>query len=426
MDYISWFKNRSPRFIIQRGLSLLEHYGFSSQKSIERIDALMDCFEKFYCSPTFPVPGKVVENNSRYIRSLQDRGAEIAVHGYNHVNLKTYTPKDASSQLIHAVKVFNDSGINVHGFRCPYLSSSDSLLEALPLGLFNYSSNKAVKWDFEKPAKGKSNPIVFKTIGSFYMPEAATIKRCLPWIQSNIIEIPVSVPDDLQLKDGLGYSQEDLSKNWVTLLNKTYEQAEIFNLMFHPELAAYCLYPFEVLLKAAREFTPRVWVAPLFEIAKWWREKSTLSVKIEWFENNSLKIFFPKPSRANWVARGLDFKESFDWIGKYKSLSDYSYILPSNVRPFIGVDKTVPTKLIESLANHGYIIDQSEYGRNCSLYLDKNMLEIYTSESDLVDMIEKSESPMIRLWPWPGGYRSALCITGDLDALSIKDYLNRL
>ncbi len=426
MDYNSWFKNRSPRFIMQRGLSLLKHYGFGIQKSTQRIDALMDCFEQFDCSPTFPVPGQVIENNSSYILSLQDRGAEIAVHGYNHVNLKTYAPKDASSQLIHAVKVFTENGIKVHGFRCPYLSSSDSLLEALPIGVFNYSSNKAVKWDFEKPDNGKFNPIMFKTISSFYMPEAASIKRCLPWVQSNLIEIPVSVPDDLQLKDGMGFSQEDLARSWVKLLNKTYNQAEIFNLMFHPELASYCLYPFVVLLKAAREYTPKIWVAPLFEIAKWWREKSTLSVTIERTIDNSLKVTLPQSSGANWVARGFDFIESSTWIRNYKSLSGNSYILPSNVRPFIGVDKNVPQKLIDSLINQGYIIDQSDLGRNCSIYLDHKSLENYSFEADLVDMIEISSSPLIRLWPWPAKYQSALCITGDLDALSIKDYLNRL
>ena len=34
--------------------------------------------------------------------------------------------------------------------------------------------------------------------------------------------------------------------------------------------------------------------------------------------------------------------------------------------------------------------------------------------------------PVIRLWPWPNGMRSALCITGDLDALSLLDYAARL
>jgi predicted deacetylase len=96
------------------------------------------------CAPTFPTPGRVVQRYPRFFRHLQDAGAEIAVHGYDHVDLGAYPPAEACAQLVKAARVFARHGIEVHGFRCPYLSCSDELLEALPDGFLGYSSNEAV------------------------------------------------------------------------------------------------------------------------------------------------------------------------------------------------------------------------------------------------------------------------------------------
>ena len=39
--------------------------------------------------------------------------------------------------------------------------------------------------------------------------------------------------------------------------------------------------------------------------------------------------------------------------------------------------------------------------------------------------VEASTGPLVRVWRWPDGARSAVSIAGDLDALSITDYLAR-
>ena len=79
----------------------------------------------------------------------------------------------------------------------------------------------------------------------------------LPWHRNGMVEIPVIVPDDLQFKDGLGYDQNDLENVWVHLLEITYAKAELFNLMFHPELASFCLNPFKALLTESQSIRSR-------------------------------------------------------------------------------------------------------------------------------------------------------------------------
>ena len=294
----------------------------------------MDCFNAFNCAPTFFVPGRVVENNHAFVHSLQERGSEVAVHGYSHIDLKARDTKNALAQLQHAIKVFRSYDLEVHGFRCPYLSCSDELLKAIPQGVFEYSSNKALRWDFERSKTGKYDQNVLKTIDTFYMAEEAKSLCSLPWLRDGMVEIPVIIPDDLQFKDGLGYNQNDLENVWLHLLEITHAKAELFNLMFHPELASFCLNPFNALLLRARAYEPGVWIARLCEIAQWWNEKSVISANIESSTDGSLKITLPESSRAHWVVRGIDLPDTTEWLGNYRSLSGKSYKHPGKCPPF--------------------------------------------------------------------------------------------
>jgi hypothetical protein len=48
------------------------------------------------------------------------------------------------------------------------------------------------------------------------------------------------------------------------------------------------------------------------------------------------------------------------------------------------------------------------------------------NEVQLIEVIESSPSPLVRYGRWPYGSKSALCISGDLDALTLFDYASRL
>jgi hypothetical protein len=241
-----------------------------------------------------------------------------------------------------------------------------------------------------------------------------------------MVEIPVSVPDDLQMKDGLGYSQESLAQFWLEVLKKTYTNGEIFNLMFHPELASFCEGPFSTLLQAARILSPWVWIAKLGEIAAWWRFKPTLNAKITQENGDSIRIDLPESTQPTWLVRSLDLPDTIEWYGNYHRLTALNYQIPASPRPFIGIDGSVPIDLIGKLTNQGYILDLTDTAKSCSIFLDNNILRGLSTEAQVVDLIESSPGPLIRMWPWPNGYRSVLCISGDLDALSLMDYVSRL
>jgi hypothetical protein len=60
------------------------------------------------------------------------------------------------------------------------------------------------------------------------------------------------------------------------------------------------------------------------------------------------------------------------------------------------------------------------------IYLDGEILAKLPNNVELINYIETSPAPLVRYWRWPDGAKSALSVTGDLDALSLLDYVSRL
>lgn len=426
MKIAKWFAARGPSFVRARGMALLKRYGVSATKAQERIHSCMATLARYGCTPTFPTPGRVVQKHTRFIRELQDTGAEIAVHSYDHVDLRAYSPVEASAQLVKAVRIFQDCGIEVHGFRCPYLGYTEELIEALPEGLFKYSSNCAIGWSaLPLPDSGRTET-AFGIIEGFYQPKQALDAVCVPWMRENLVEIPVCVPDDLQLADGLHLNPEGVAEVWCHILAQTLKRGELFGLLFHPELAAHCEQGLVAVLQEARRLHSSVWIAALRDIAVWWREKAGFGLTIG-ETSDRLCLSFNASQRATILARGLPVCDSKPtWGGDYVRLEARPLQVPAQPRPFVGLAADIPAHVPAFLREQGYILDTSGAARNCSIYLDAATLDDLGSEVNLIGYIEASPGPLVRYARWPDGLKSALCISGDLDALTLGDYVSRL
>ena len=129
--------------------------------------------------------------------------------------------------------------------------------------------------------------------------------------------------------------------------------------------------------------------------------------------------------RATILSRGLDLSGE-TWAGNYRCVKERRIDLPVGIRPFIGLSKSTPRHISLFLKDQGYILDLSDQASRCATYLEPVVLENLKSEVELVEYIEKMDTPLLRFWRWPDGYKSALCISGDLDALTLWDYMTRL
>lgn len=403
---------------------LLGRYGLTPSKAINRVESLIATLAECGCAPTFPTPGRVVERYSQFIRHLQNVGAEIAVHGYDHVDLGAYSPAEAEEQLRRAAEVFARYGIEVYGFRCPYLRCTEDLLKVLPEGMFDYSSNKAIWWDVIPSTEAHSVDPICDVLYRFYQPKSALDAVCTPWIRSDMVEIPVSLPDDLQLHDGFHLGPEGITRAWSQILHRTHQRGELFVLQFHPELPRRCHQPFVTILREATRLQPPVWIARLRDISNWWREKSSFTAAVS-HTPAGLHISFTCSERATILVRGLGTLDS-KRDGAYYQLRTRVLDLPVEPRPFVGLPANAPKRVVSFLREQGYILDTGETATRCTIYIDTATLAGLTSEVELIDHIEASTGPLVRYWRWPGGAKSAMCVTGDLDALTLLDYASRL
>ena len=418
-----WYRARGPRFIWQRATNLLDRYDVSPAQAFRRVYDCVETLAEWGCAPTFPTPGIVVQRYPHLIRQLQDAGAEIAVHSYQHVDLSAVPAAAASQQLARAVQTFERFGIEVHGFRCPYLGYSEELRNALPDGMFEYSSNEVISCEPDNIVNHRSE--FFDKLCGLYRGKPFSKAVCVPSTHSNLIEIPVCAPDDLQLVDGLGLGPEEIGQWWIHVLDQVHWRGELFTLIFHPELASSLGVPFASLLRRASQVTPPVWTARLREVSDWWREKSNF--RVESVETSTgLRLSFACSPRATILVRGLGPCDSGQvWDGAYTRLQSSILDVPADPRPFIGLVALAPEPVGSFLREQGYIVDTADTAVRCAIYLDASTLDGLT-QVQLVDHIEALPGPLVRYWRWPNGARSALCITGDLDALSLLDYAGRL
>ncbi len=411
--------------MVERASKLVGRYGISTQRAASRIEDNMRTLARFGCAPTYFTPGIVVERHPRFIQRLQLEGAEIAVHSYQHLDLRTLTLPEAVDQLRKSVRVFEANGIKSHGFRCPYMGYSAELLDAIPAGLFDYSSDQGLWVDPPGFDQTADQNVFFSTLRRFYQSRPSTEAISTPWSRPNLFEIPLCVPDDLQLHDGLQLGPEGIGQAWCQVLDQMHRRGELFNLVFHPELAALCRDAFVYLLQRAQQCRPAVWVTRLCDVIDWWREKAAFEVEVA-EAPSGLRLSFTCSPRATLLARGFGPCVSGQrWDGAYERLQSKVLEVSADPRPFVGLAPFAPESVVSFLREQGYLVDTADTATRCGIYLDAAK---WTSMTDvqLVDYIEASPGPLVRYWRWPDGAKCALCVTGDLDALTLLDYASRL
>lgn len=425
-----WLALRDPLYIGLRLVTLFRRYGVTASLAKARALECVQTLARAGCRPTFMTPGQVVGWHGSFCRQLQDLGAELAVHGYHHLDHRALSADEARSQFTRAAAAYRQNGIAFEGFRCPYLSYTSQLDALLPDGAFEYSSNEAIWWDVvSEPSaqtSGNGARAVFVGLSRFYQAARARTHVAVPRRSGHLVEIPVCVPDDLQLLDGLRLDERAVGQAWMEVLHLTHRRGELFDLMFHPESFAQCGPALEAVLQEARALEPPVWVSQLRDVNRWWREKASFGVERHESERG-LHLAFQCSERATILVRNLEIDErTVPWHGSYRALTGRTLQLPPNLHPFVGVADDAPPALAAFLREQGYLVATGPDAAAAGVYLGSREIAALGTEVQLVDFIESSTAPLVRFWRWPAHARSALCITGDLDALSLTGYIARV
>ena len=418
-----WLQKRSIHYAFSRGWSLIKRYGVSDRRAEARVRRCVELLKQYGCRPTFAVPGRLVNRVPQLFVDLQQAGVELAVHGYDHVDFHTLTPQETDEQLRRAVVTYSNAGIRFDGIRCPYLSGTEYLHKSMN-GTFRYTSHKAIWWDCLALQPGTN--ATFRALSNFYRAHSSKVTAALPSLEGHVIELPVAVPDDIQMIDGMKLSSGQIARSWVTILRETYRRGELFVLLFHPETFFDCPFAFESVLQEARQKAPAIWITQLRDVAAWWQERRSASVEIVHADNRNV-LQFACPADATILVRGLTTPQSTRaWDGRYQVLESRTLELGGSELPIIGLHPEASEQFASWLNEGGYIFRLDESPAHYSIYLGPAESDSLTDQPALFAYLENSSSPLVRISPWPNAARSALCITGDLDALSLRDYFSRL
>ncbi len=283
----------------------------------------------------------------------------------------------------------------------------------------SYDSSQALYWDV---IDGHLTEDYHRVLG-FYRARSAEDYPGLPKVMGGVIQIPYCVPDDEALIERLKLKNtRAIVDIWLAVLEQTYQLGELFTLGLHPERIGLLHQPLAVVLAQARSLTPEVWIARLDEITYWWRARcqATLEVAVE--EDGLFHMTVQGPPGTAVLARNVDIRSAIEpWKNGFVRVLATDFRFQANRRPFIGLSPDTDPALTNFLKQQGYWVETDSEDQASSIYLRQPRFAP-EDERPLLKQLVESEAPLVRLARWPNGAQSALCVTGDIDALTLWDY----
>jgi peptidoglycan/xylan/chitin deacetylase (PgdA/CDA1 family) len=422
-------KSRGSKNLLLRIIAILCRFGLTAKKfqgSLERYAAVTRSHGSI---PTFAITAVVLRRHPEIIRELSEQGAEFAVHGYIHVDYRAISLKEQTRHFKNAIDVFRGCHVPFNGFRAPFLRINGTTPKVLDNLGFLYDSSHIICWDvLDSTQYSKQAWREYNRLLSFYMPRKAEEYLALPKFINSFIEIPVSIPDDEAIVDRLGVKdKKEISRIWLDILQRTYTRGELFTVQLHPERISLCENALLDILEQANQLTPPIWVATLREITEWWRDREKFTLEIDLRSDRKYNVKAACSERATLLLKNCKANvPSTEWANGYRTISARNFILESPVRPVIGVSLGSSPAALEFLRTEGFVVEESNQPDHYGLYLNDLAKFEEADEKPLSEKIERLEAPLVRYWRWPDQARSAVSITGDIDSITLADFVLRV
>ena len=203
-----------------------------------------------------------------------------------------------------------------------------------------------------------------------------------------------------------------------------YALGEMFVLILHHERLALCRSALEAVLTHTQGRQPHVWLASLAEISAWWRRRAAFRLQIDLTAEGTYRIIAPDDPDIAVVARGVDGGAALrPWFGDYQMARGSHFSVRTPKRPAISVDEDASPALVQFLADEGYVVERG--AGDCSLHLGGWQAFEDTGKRAVMAAIDVSDAPLVRIWRWPRGARCAMSLTGDVDSMTIVDFIRR-
>lgn len=431
-------KTKGPLAFSRRLGTVFTRFGFSEGRTRRSLQSMLDAVRPYQAAPTFFIPARVLGRNPELIRTIEQDGAEIGIHGFVHNDYRTL-PKDGQEQQTRdAVNVFERERIPFEGFRNPYLGWDEASLEVFRALGFGYDSNEAVLHDVLdvkslEPALADS----FARSLDLFQAIPYTEYNLRPHVEDNLARIPLSIPDDEMLFDRLRITNgKRLGDIWSQIMRRVYDAGGIYVLNLHPERGTLARSALDRLLFTSSQQELPVWVARLCDVAAWWRERATSALRVTAAGADHWRIRALGSPRLTVLTRNVAIEDapSIPWPQDETRAQAHDFTVSAPTFPGVAVSPRTAPDAIQFLREQGYPMvnvdapDASRYG----VYLDlpdglgATRRDRQNAASELVRRIEHGATPLARIGQWPDGRRAALSITGDIDSITIQDFFLRI
>ena len=402
--------------------SIASRYGITPRKMDLALEFFGDLLTQYNAGASFPITASALARNKGVIEKYQAKNIEFAVHGLHHVDHSLLSFNQQISDLTKARQTFGERGIISSGFRSPYLRYHDTTIKAISETGFIYDSSSSLYWDVLDGAGTES----YDNVLEFYGAQPAKLYPALPRLTNGIVQIPYCIPDDESLIERLSFnSMDEMIQPWLKILEATHQSGELFTLGLHPERIYHCEVPLKEVLVKARILFPKVWIARLDEIARWWMKRAKVKPVILSAQPGEFIMKLKRIQGLTVLGRDIEFiSPSKEWEGSYRVAQGNTIHFRSNVRPFIGISPDSDPGLGKFLHQQGFIIETAQIAHTHAIYLEYPEFS-REAEKPLLAELENHQGPLLRFGRWPNESKSALCVTGDIDALTIWDYLLR-
>jgi peptidoglycan/xylan/chitin deacetylase (PgdA/CDA1 family) len=411
------FGHRGATNLIKRSAQIATRFGPTPERMGGRFERFMDILDEFAIRPTFPITALPMSRNPAFAHRLVARGAELAVHAWSHIDLSALDLAGQREHMSRAVELFRSCSVPFTGFRAPYLHWNEDTMRVVGEFRFRYSSNQTVWWDvLDRSSLGPKESEGMARGMAFYHPIPAAEFRALPFRRDGFIEIPVSLPDDEIPLDRMYIHDADyLGRMWRAIFEQSYARGELFTLQLHPERIDFFADALRGLLADARTREPAVWIATLDEIAQWWEAKARNRAQFV-RDGDAFRVDVEACPGATLVVREH---------GAERRVEAGPLRIDAASRPCVGVAPGSSREAIAVLADIGYILEVGDRSDGYAVHLGRLETHDHAAIAACRRVIDESARPLVRFSTWPRGAHSALAVTGDIDALTIWDFVNR-
>lgn len=439
MNLVSFsIRTKGAHNFARRLRTVFTRFGLSEAQTRNGLHSIVDSLRQFDGAPTFFIPAIVLGRHPNLISEIARGGAEIGVHGYVHNDYRMLSRDQQYRQTEKAISIFQQSRIPYYGFRNPYLGWTTESLEVYATLGFRYESNIAVLHDVVDLKV--FSPLLLSGFAkslALFQAVPCSIYRLRPQFDGNLLRIPTSIPDDEMLFDRLRITDPiEVGRIWSNVMQRVYDLGGLYTLNLHPERGILCRRALDTLLANARSRELPVWVARIGEIAQWWIERSHFRFTLTEAGDGRWKVEATCPAKTTILARHVTVEDqpTAPWCGTDERVLSHHFTLHASSCPCIALSEQTPDDVMNFLHEQGYPTARctQEEAHRYTLFLDRPAGLGATPEEQtatsiaLVEQIEALAQPLLHFGCWPDGHRAAICISGDIDSITVQDFFLRI